>query len=112
MNKVKIIPLLLCLIFIVGNVAFADQSGQININTATKDQLMMLPQIKEDVAQNIINYREAKGPFKSLNELLKVKGMNSKVFNDVTRFLKLEGNTTFKPSDLKMLQGEPEPKRT
>jgi competence protein ComEA len=107
MDKVKIIPILLCLVFITGIVAYADHYGQININTATKDQLMMLPQIKEDVAQNIINYREAKGPFKSLNELLKVKGMNSKIFTDVSRFLKLEGLTTFKPSDLKMLQEEP-----
>jgi transcriptional accessory protein Tex/SPT6 len=75
--------------------------------TATKDQLMMLPQIKAGVAQNIIDYREAKGPFKSIDGLLKVKGMHRKILTDVSRFLKVKGETTFKPSDLKVLEEIP-----
>ena len=46
--------------------------GKININTATKEQLMTLPGIGEKIAENIISYREANGPFTSIAELLNV----------------------------------------
>ena len=60
-------------------VAFA----QININTATKDQLESLKGIGPGKAQAIIDYRTKNGPFKTVDDLEKVNrrrksvGLNS-----------------------------------
>ena len=46
--------------------------GQLNINTATAAELEALPRIGPTIAENIIAYREAHGPFRSVDDLLEV----------------------------------------
>ncbi len=58
--------------------AGAEDSGRININTATVAELTQLEGIGRAYAERIVVYREAHGGFKSLNDLKNVKGIGPK----------------------------------
>ena len=62
--------------------------AQVNLNTATAEQLESLPGIGPDLAQRILDYRADSGPFKNVDELLNVKGIGegklSKLRDQVT----------------------------
>ena len=72
--------------------AFALWSGAalaaLNLNTATKEELIALSGIGPAKAQAILDYRNAHGGFKSVEELKDVKGIGAK------RFEKLKGELT------------------
>ena len=59
--------------------AAAKASGKININAASKAELMKLEGISAGVAQKIIAYRVAHGPFKRAHDLGKVEGVAKEV---------------------------------
>jgi competence protein ComEA len=48
---------------------------KVNVNTATVDQLEALPGIGPVLAQRIVDYREAHGPFRSVKDLTNVSGI-------------------------------------
>ena len=49
--------------------------AKININTANVKELMTLQGIGHKVAERIVEYREAHGPFKKAEDLRKVEGV-------------------------------------
>lgn len=59
--------------------AEAKGGGKININEATKAELMKLEGVGAGTAQKIIAYREAHGPFKRVRDLEKVEGVGKGV---------------------------------
>jgi len=61
--------------------------ASININTATKDQLMQLPGIGESYAERIILYREDYGLYTSVNDLTNVKGIGKRTLERIKLFL-------------------------
>lgn len=58
-------------------------SGKININTATKDELMTLPGIGDSKADAIIRYRDEYGPFQNIEDITNITGIKEGVYNNI-----------------------------
>ncbi|MCS7252607.1 MAG: helix-hairpin-helix domain-containing protein [Armatimonadota bacterium] len=63
--------------------------GRVAINTATVEQLESLPGVGPALAQRIVEYRRRNGPFKSVEELLNVKGIGEKKLEALRPYVKL-----------------------
>lgn len=58
----------------------AKKNQRINLNSATKNELMTLPGIGEAMAERIMIYRSEHGTMKTIEELKNVKGIGEKKF--------------------------------
>ncbi|MGA3084826.1 MAG: helix-hairpin-helix domain-containing protein [Thermodesulfobacteriota bacterium] len=61
----------------------------IPLNRATKEDLDQLPGIGPSLAQRIVEYREKRGGFSSLDELMVVNGIKEKTFKKIKGYLTL-----------------------
>lgn len=66
-------------------------TGLLNINTATVEQLVELPEIGEVKAQAIVDYRNQNGPFTSVDGLLAVDGVTESVLDVLRPLITVEG---------------------
>ncbi|MEO8975110.1 MAG: helix-hairpin-helix domain-containing protein, partial [Casimicrobiaceae bacterium] len=66
----------------------------VNINTATKEQLEALPDIGPVKAQAIVDYRQANGPFKSPEDIMKVNGIKDGIYGKVKGDISTSGANT------------------
>lgn len=62
----------------------------INLNKATKQELMNLPGIGEKTAENIINLRDQLIRFRKLEDLLRVKGIGSNKLDNIKKYLYID----------------------
>jgi competence protein ComEA len=87
----------LALVVALSSVAFAADeqvSGVVNINTAGAEQLQLLPRVGPALAERIIEFREAHGPFGSVDELVAVKGIGETSLDKLSPFVTTDGATT------------------
>lgn len=63
----------------------------VNLNTASKHLLSYVSGIGPALAQNIVDYRNEIGAFSSRQQLLKVKRLGAKVFEQAAGFLRIPG---------------------
>ena len=65
----------------------ASKTSQININTATIEELDTLPGVGEATANKIVNHRSENGEFKSIEEIKNVNGIGDKKFEEIKNLI-------------------------
>ena len=73
--------------------------GVVNLNTATSEQLEMLPGIGAARARAVLEARKARGGFQSVDDLLAVKGIGEASLARLRPHLALEGKTTLRVAE-------------
>ncbi len=71
----------------IPDLASSPSPQRININTADAWLLAALPGIGDTYAQAIVTYRVQNGPFKTFDNLLKVKGIGQATLDKITSFI-------------------------
>lgn len=69
---------------------FIQEKRSVNINSFKSEELKRLPGIGEKLAQRIAAYHKLHGPFKQKEELLRVKGVGKKKFENFKDLIVLE----------------------
>ena len=69
-------------------------AGKLNLNTASEDQLMLLPAVGPAKAERIVAWRKKNGGFKRVADLRHVKGFGYKSFKKLEPYLDIKGDTT------------------
>lgn len=59
------------------------QKSRINLNTATKEELMTLRGIGEAKADDILQYRESHGSFQKIEDIMKISGIKDAAFQKI-----------------------------
>ncbi len=60
--------------------SWAGETGKVNINTASVEEIAKLEKIGEKYAERIVQYRKEHGPFEKPEDITKVKGIGPKTF--------------------------------
>jgi len=66
--------------------------GRIDINSASLQQLQLLPGVGETLAQRILDYREENGKFTSVSDLINVSGIGEKKLEQIRPYAKVVNN--------------------
>jgi competence protein ComEA len=61
--------------------------GPVNVNTASRTELTAVPGIGKTLAQRIVEFREKNGPFRRIEDLMRVKGIGEKSFEKMRSHL-------------------------
>lgn len=64
------------------DVIAGDSENTINLNTATKEELMRLEGVGEKIAERIIDFRERTRPFETIYDIKLVRGFGETLFED------------------------------
>jgi len=72
--------------------------GVVNINTASNEELQLLPGVGKVRADAIVTRRQEKGGFKSVDDLREVKGIGNSMLERMRPHVSLTGKTTARPA--------------
>ena len=62
------------------------------MNTATLQQLQLLPGVGEAIAQRILDYRSEYNGFHNVEDLMNISGIGEKKFEQIRPYVKVGGN--------------------
>ena len=66
-----------------GGDSSGSESGKVDLNSASKEQLMTLPGIGESKADAIVRYREETGPFSCTEDVMNISGIKDRVYSQI-----------------------------
>jgi competence protein ComEA len=58
----------------------AQEADKVNINTASVSELTQLQKVGPKIAERIVEFRTANGPFKKPEDIMQVKGVGASIF--------------------------------
>lgn len=93
----RLLPVILVALAVTATAGMAEcsqPSGVVNINTASSEELELLPRVGPALAGRIIEFREANGPFQTVDEILAVKGIGESSFAKLEPYIVTSGATT------------------
>ena len=94
----RALALVLIAVFALGQAALAAETpplvGVVNVNTASTEELQLLPGIGAARAEAVVTLRKQRGGFKSIEELKDVKGIGDAGLQKMRPYVRLEGKTT------------------
>lgn len=74
--------------------AFAAEAGKVNVNTASAEQIALLPRVGPSIAARVVEFREANGKFAAAEDLMLIRGIGEKTFELLEPYVALSGETT------------------
>lgn len=108
MDKLKYRSLLLFVIIICiasFTTILQASDGPISFNKASFEELITIkdPEITEEIAKAIIDYRTNNGPFLTVKELLKVEGVTEEFFDELNPQETPDGDIVYDPDPVFLL---------
>ena len=70
----------------------------VNLNTATSEELQLVPGIGPATADKILQMRKSYGGFKSVDDLLAIRGLGAKRLEKMRKYLTVRKPATGKPA--------------
>ena len=67
----------------------ASPDAPVDLNKATAEALISIPGIGKVMAERIVAWREDHGPFRRVEDLMKVKGVGEKTFEKLRPYVKV-----------------------
>ncbi|NQT55592.1 MAG: helix-hairpin-helix domain-containing protein [Desulfobacteraceae bacterium] len=80
LKKVALLCMTVAIMMVLAGPIGAEDSGKINLNKATVEELAQLQRIGTKYAERIVKHREENGPFKTTEDIIKVPGIGPKTF--------------------------------
>lgn len=66
------------------------KDGKLNLNAATKEDLVKIPEINPELAERILQQRKQNGEFVDMQELLDIEGVDNKLLRQLKKKIYLE----------------------
>jgi len=89
-NRQSALPLSTFPAIVISPSSIESEEGKININTATKEDLITLPGIGESKASSILEFREKYGKFEDVSELSYVPGIGKKLLESINDYISVQ----------------------
>ena len=90
-RQIRLLGYALGLALLLTTTAVSAAPGKVNINSASVDELALLPRVGPSVAGRIVEFRDSNGRFKALEDLMLVRGIGEKTFELIKPYVKLDG---------------------